>query len=155
MEMHDPSTAATSWNVQFVPHPQASQTKVVSVETVAHYGERNDLTGYVVTLDNNTKLEVLVEDYSKCCETWGYVCSEDNTATFVGALVHKIEVTDIGLNSQMVEIEKVLENGNMLFVTLYTDKGPLQLAVYNAHNGCYSHSAQVRWINEEVISVDL
>lgn len=146
-----------------------SPPKIVSIEAVDGYvyekgnetsewsWERRGVTGdgYVVTLDNDTKLEVLVDDTSCCCESWGYVCSEDDTSTFIGAAVYKIETTDTGLNSSMVEAGKGLDGGDIMFVTLYTDKGPLQLAVYNAHNGYYGHPAWVRWAGTEVISAGL
>ena len=62
---------------------------------------------------------------------------------FIGAELLDIKVVDTALNVESVKKELPYghDGGDTMFVNLETDKGTLQLAVYNDHNGYYGHSA--------------
>lgn len=88
-------------------------------------------------------IEIGVSDQSCCCEGWGYVSSEDDLKKFIGATVLNVKVTDKALNTKMME-GTYLDEGGIMFLTLETDRGPLQFAVYNGHSGHYGHHAVIR-----------
>lgn len=86
---------------------------------------------------------VLIDDQSSCCESWGHIHSADDINEFVGAKLSKVRLTDKALNSIIVErhghAEYGFDGGGIQFVDFLTDRGKLQLAVYNSHNGYYGH----------------
>ncbi|NLW78739.1 MAG: hypothetical protein GXY32_04930 [Ruminococcaceae bacterium] len=96
--------------------------------------------GYRVVTDNNT-YHVLIDNGQSCCESWGYVCSEDDPQQFVGADLLEVVLTDTALQTAPIsEAASYLDEGGIQFVDFKTDKGTFQLAVYNGHNGYYGHS---------------
>ena len=93
----------------------------------------------------STKIyELLIDNVQSCCEDFGHITSEDNFKDFIGAEIKSIRCID---NADYNEI-KLLKDaaGNYVdvfdcaFVDIDTDKGKLQFAVYNAHNGYYGHN---------------
>ena len=77
--------------------------------------------GYLVQTDKHT-YHVLIEDGQSCCESWGYITTNEDLSYFVGAELYKVELTDTALNKKPI-----------VFVDFATSKGVFQLAVYNAH----------------------
>ena len=96
--------------------------------------------GFEVILDNGSKVLVGIDNQVDCCENWGYVQSVDTFDDFIGAEVLSVDVVDEALNVKTVV--RIYEGGTM-FVNINTSKGLFQLAVYNEHNGYYSHEAIV------------
>lgn len=74
----------------------------------------------------------------------GYICTNDSTEEFIGANLLSVNLTDIALNNANLPAEGWCDEREIQFVNLHTDKGLLQLAVYNAHNGYYGHSIFIR-----------
>jgi len=83
---------------------------------------------------------MLISNGQNCCENWGYATSEDNLEDFIGANLISVSVTNSKLET--LEIPEIYE-GDVMFCTLETDRGPLQFAVYNEHNGYYGHTALI------------
>lgn len=93
-----------------------------------------------------------VSNDQSCCESWGYICSEDDPAKFVGAQLLGIEVTDTNRTGREIgsfnystrEDDAIeLDSGEAMFVDIKTDQGTFQMAVYNCHNGYYGHTATI------------
>ena len=84
-----------------------------------------------------------ISNQNCCCESWGHLSSEDNLDYFVGSALLGIKQTDEALKTH-----DVLDEAGVIFVTFDTSKGPLQFAVYNAHNGYYGHA--VRLVSEQL-----
>ena len=84
---------------------------------------------------------ILIANGQCCCESWGYLSTNDNIQDFIGKEISKISLTDTNLSNKELEEIKYLDEGGIQFVTFYmTDGEVLQLAVYNGHNGYYGHS---------------
>lgn len=101
--------------------------------------------GYEITTDKQNIL-VLIENDQLHCERWGYICTNDDIKEFIGANLLSINLTDIALSNTNLPAADWSNNMEIQFVNLHTDKGLLQLAVYNAHNGYYGHSIYVQSI---------
>jgi hypothetical protein len=99
-----------------------------------------EMDGYKVVTDAHT-FHVLISNGQSCCESWGYIQSEDDLSRFVGAELREVILTDTALNKAAVEKSDYYDGdcGGIQFVDFLTDKGTFQLAVYNAHNGYYGH----------------
>ena len=99
-------------------------------------------SGYRVKTNKQT-VSLLIDDYQDCCENYGWLQSEDDLEKFVGAELLGVSTTDTALVTMDVDPLAYLGDGDVIFVTLTTNKGPLQFAVYNAHNGYYGHSVYI------------
>lgn len=95
--------------------------------------------GYRIKTDKH-EFNILIDNGQCCCESWGYFYLNDDEQEFVGSELLEVKLTDTALNKQKVEESGYYEDcGGIQFVDFVTDKGVLQFAVYNAHNGYYGH----------------
>ena len=115
----------------------------------------DEYAGYIITLKKEKeikKIEISIKNHQICCENWGYITSEDDFTNFIGADVKEIVTTDAERTSSIIDFlnKENLEEADIMFLTILTNKGALQFAVYNAHEGYYCHNAFIK-INDEVI----
>lgn len=95
--------------------------------------------GYKVKTDKHEFL-LLIDNGQCCCESWGYFYLNDDEQEFIGSELRAVNLTDKALNKKKVDESGYYEEcGGIQFVDFETDKGILQFAVYNAHNGYYGH----------------
>ncbi len=95
--------------------------------------------GYKIKTEKH-EYHLLISNGQSCCECWGYFESNDNTNDFIGSNLFDVKFTDTALNTKKLnESEYYDDCGGIQFVDFETDKGILQFAVYNAHNGFYGH----------------
>lgn len=96
-------------------------------------------------------ITLAIDDEACCCESWGYFLTEDDTSKFVGAALLGVEVTDTNRSTKTFDNDFAgdedtnvyIDDGDVLFVDIRTDRGTLQFVAYNAHNGYYGHTARV------------
>ena len=126
-------------------------SKVETIVAILDYedGDRyNAVAGYeIVTTQQRIKL--FIDDYSRCCEHWGYFWCNDNPQDFVGAHLRSVSITDTALNevlmkSNGLELNDMWFRGDVIFVNVDTDRGVLQFVAYNEHNGYYGHTVTVQ-----------
>ena len=100
--------------------------------------------GYRIQTDKQQIL-IGISSGQSCCEETGYFSTNDSPQDFVGATLTGIKLTDISLNTEMINkrFEYGFDGGGIQFVDLETDRGTFQIAVYNAHNGYYGHDIRV------------
>ena len=87
---------------------------------------------------------LLVSNGASCCEDWGHITSEDSLDYFIGAEIQNFRCIDnADYNEITLTRNHVGEYGadvfDCAFIDFNTDKGNLQFAVYNHHNGYYGH----------------
>lgn len=112
------------------------------------------MDGYEVATDQHV-YRVLINNEESCCESWGYLASEDDLAPFLGAELREVRLTDTALNMTRVEQSEHygdMDAGGIQFVDFVTDRGTFQLVVYNAHNGYYGHSILVAKDDDVLLS---
>lgn len=107
----------------------------------AEAGYQIETTDQVITL--------AIDDESCCCESWGYFLTEDDTSKFIGAELRGVKVTETNrstttFNANFEDGNVNLDAGDVMFVDIETDQGPLQFVAYNSHNGYYGHRARVQ-----------
>lgn len=108
-----------------------------------------DYTGYRVETEKGN-IDILIEDESQCYEEWGYMTSDDNLDYFIGAELKDVSIVSDGDKKILSELEKKYEF-RAEFVEFKTDKGIFQIAVYNAHNGYYSHKVVISFYDKDVL----
>jgi len=105
--------------------------------------EWSSYDGYAVITEEDSYM-VLIDNGQSCCESWGYISSEDSFKEFIGSKLMGIELTDTSLKTEKIDTAKIyLDCGGIQFVNFITNKGVFQLAVYNGHNGYYGHGIMV------------
>lgn len=112
--------------------------------------------GYEIVTTKQT-IRIGIDNGQSCCETWGYLCSEDSPEKYVGWHLTRVErvvqLRDFKprLVTQIIG-DYGLDGGDAMFINVWTDRGMFQIAAYNSHNGYYGHSAVVvsRDLNVEV-----
>lgn len=116
-------------------------------------GGYSSMDGYRITTDQHT-FHVLIDNAQSCCESWGYLSSDDDLSGFIGAILKQINLTDTALNAEAVEQSDWYDGDDcgIQFVDFMTDRGVFQLAVYNAHNGYYGHGILVAKDDDIVLS---
>ena len=126
-------------------------------EIILNIKEHDNLTveyssydGYEITTDQNTYL-ILISNCQSCCELTGYISSPDNFNDFIGAEILKVNAVEVDeedyIKSEILKNE--LEYVDVLeaaFIHFETNKGTLELAVYNSHNGYYGHEILLKVI---------
>lgn len=119
---------------------------IKSIEEVTDYKTYNGWTyeGYVVKTENKEYF-LLIQDSVSCCENFGHICSADSKEelqSFIGSELLKIEL--VNTKHEKVELKQYTSEDEYEFVNLETNKGTLQLAVYNSHNGYYGHTVLIK-----------
>lgn len=121
--------------------------KIISIKEVFNVTPEdhwNSFEGYEIVTDQQ-KIQFLISDGQSCCEDAGYLCSNDNIEEFIGAELKSITKTDTALTTKAANMNEYGYNeGGIIFINLETDKGTLQFAVYNSHNGYYGHSVLLK-----------
>jgi tRNA(Ile2) C34 agmatinyltransferase TiaS len=118
--------------------------KILSIKEVDDVKYNEDswsgFDGYEVQTDK-TNIKVLISNGQSCCENWGYLTTNDDLQEFIEANINKIDVVDTALKK--MDALEYMDEGSIMFVNFETDKGTLQLAAYNSHNGYYGHTARL------------
>jgi len=106
----------------------------------------NDYEGFIITTDKQD-IKIGISRDQCCCETFGYFASEDDFSDFIGAEIIDITLTDTELKTDLCKKNDVeteyMDEGELMFVNINTNKGTLQFVAYNMHNGYYGHNAIV------------
>lgn len=110
-------------------------------------GREDSFDGYIITTDKQT-IKVGITNDQNCCESWGYLTTNDSLNDFIGADLLEVKIVDTALNVQKMK-EADTDYAGTMFVNFETSKGTMQLVAYNDHNGYYGHDAVV--ISEQLI----
>lgn len=94
-------------------------------------GYKQTYEGLIIETDKGS-IKLVISDSQSCCEQWCALFFEtaDNISQFIGAEILQIEDIDI-------KRDEWIDNETQLKIT--TNKGIIQYAIYNEHNGYYSH----------------
>lgn len=113
-------------------------------QMIRFLGGFSEMDGYKIETENHVFF-VLIDNGQSCCESWGYMSSEEDHSRFIGAELIEVNLTDTALKKERVDESGYYESdgGGIQFVDFITDKGVFQLAVYNGHNGYYGHGILV------------
>ena len=96
-------------------------------------------------------IKIGVSNGESCCESYGYICSADKLEEYIGAKILKVEKVKLGDWKKCEILLKQLEYSEeeeTAFINFETDKGLLQFAVYNTHNGYYGHDVVIEHVKK-------
>lgn len=109
----------------------AIETAVVGGDDDFSYDQEE---GYRVVTDKQEILMVM-DAFTSCCESWGCAMSAHMPSEFIGAELINIVEDDVNLTDADLDDEECCS----MLINLVTDRGILQFAFYNIHNGYYGH----------------
>jgi hypothetical protein len=96
-------------------------------------GYKQTYEGLIIETDKGS-IKLAIQTGQCCCEQWGALFFEtpDDVSQFVGAKILQIE--DISIKR-----EEYINVNSETQLRITTDKGIIQYAIYNEHNGYYTH----------------
>ena len=122
--------------------------KIISITEVDNYKDEtegyhrfgNCYEGFIVKTDERT-IKCLISNEQNCCETSGYLTSEDDLDNYIGADLLSVQsVSGENFDKKLLEnVARHVTIEDCMFLEFTTSKGSFQLVVYNEHNGYYSH----------------
>jgi len=94
-----------------------------------------NLEGLYITTDKGG-ITLLIDNRGQCCEIYGsgFIETPDDISKYIGAKIISIEDTNDS------ELNPDDEESCETQLRITTNRGVLQYAVYNSHNGHYSHT---------------
>lgn len=97
-------------------------------------GYKQTYEGLIIETDKGS-IKLVINDSRSCCENFGSLFFEtpDDISQFIDAEILQIE--DISIKR-----EEYIDTDSETQLRITTDKGIIQYAIYNEHNGYYSHS---------------
>jgi hypothetical protein len=112
--------------------------KITKIEEV-----EDKMAGYKITTSAQ-EISILIANFQSCCEDYGYMVSEDDLESFIGADLYSIKTVDSALTVNELSLKEYsIDQGACVFVNLETSKGTIQFTLYNQHNGYYSHDVKI------------
>lgn len=127
--------------IRALPQNLCTMEKILKIEeTTFNEGSYQNYEGFVIITDKQT-IKVGISDGQSCCESFGYMFTNDEIQEFIGSELLKIESVDSALNGKVIEELEYLDQGDSMFINFETSVGILQFVAYNAHNGYYGHEA--------------
>lgn len=100
-----------------------------------------DYGGYEITT-NQRKISLTISMGSSCCEIYGFFSTFDDKNDFIGSELLNVSRVGTDCNKEVLERHDVSEDVCM-FINFETSNGLFQIAVYNEHNGYYSHTVKI------------
>lgn len=100
--------------------------------------------GFQIVTTEQTIL-FLIDDQQNCCESFGYLTTNDETGFFIGSALQGVSLVDTQYDVTNYSGSGDSDDGEaVIFVNIATSVGVLQLVAYNAHNGYYGHAVRIR-----------
>lgn len=89
--------------------------------------------GYKIFMsDKNKNIVCKISNRALCCEKFGVYCKNKNLDKFIGAEY-------LGVKIEKKENEEKYEVDGKINILIETNKGTINILLFNEHNGYYSH----------------
>jgi hypothetical protein len=122
--------------------------------------------GYIITLEDDSEIKLLIEQTTYCCEDYNIVMLFPFYKIKNNNLSEQEELKDVEIKTikfgidihpeykeqarykQVPTISITWEKEiNSAVIDIQTSKGLVQVVIYNYHNGNYRHNMYVEWTN--------
>ena len=115
--------------------PQNAKILSIKEDTIVDKsnGYKETYEGLIIETDKGS-IKLVISDSQSCCENFGSLFFEtpDDISQFIDAEILQIE--DISIKRK-----DYIDTDSETQLRITTDKGIIQYAIYNEHNGYYSH----------------
>lgn len=126
-------------------------SKILNIEFVYNVNFNDDYPcydGFKIETEDE-EMYFLINNFQQCCENWGtYLYTPEDLKDYIGAEY-------LGYDEKSCsEIENHLKNevvdpDEICFLNIHTSNGTIDFAVYNSHNGYYSHAVILKITNKK------
>lgn len=134
----------------------ASEDTIVAVDHLTNQEHFNDTFDGLCITTERRKIKVLISSPTLCCENAGTAMFKPFGMEVLGARVLSIcwgnkvkQDSDTVIDSMDDPLPQDWEDVQYAVVDVMTDRGLIQLAAYNDHNGYYPHSVYTAWEDHE------
>ena len=114
--------------------------------------------GVLIEYEDGTASFFGIKDGQQCCESYGYISWQEDTDfnDYIGAEVRNISFVEDSGNKEFIGwiAGESIDINCCMFFDVKTDKGDLNFAVYNEHNGYYGHRvwyAEIEYPDESTV----
>ena len=133
-------------------------SKILNIEFVYNINFNNDrypsYDGFRIETEDE-EMYFVIDNSQQCCENWGtYLYTPEDLKDYIGA-------DYLGYDEKSCEeVENALKNecvnsDEICFLNILTSKGTIDFAVYNSHNGYYSHAIVLKITNKKTNEVSM
>lgn len=121
--------------------------KIEEVYGVSPYKSSKNFDGYKIETEDE-EIYFVIENCQNCCECWGYLSTSENLEDYIGADYLGYEENVCKVLADQVK-EDYVDEDEMQFLNINTSNGVIDFAVYNSHNGYYSHTVILKIVNKK------
>ena len=116
----------------------ATITHIDDEYTSPNNGRNGPLGGLKIETDRGNII-LVIEEFQDCCEVWGstFLETPDDLSKYIGAKILSISDTNDSFTDTFTDEDHEPRETQL---KIATNKGVLQYAVYNNHNGYYGHA---------------
>lgn len=127
-------------------------SKIVKIEEVNNVNFNDDsysnYDGFRIETEDE-EMYFLINNFQSCCENWGtYLYTPEDLREYVGADYLGYDESSCSEIENSLKSEYVKSDA-ICFLNIHTSKGTIDFAVYNSHNGYYSHAVILKITNKK------
>lgn len=127
-------------------------SKIVKIEEVNNVNFNDDsysnYDGFRIETEDE-EMYFLIGNSQCCCENWGtYLYTPEDLKDYIGADYLGYDESSCSEIENHLKIEYVGPD-EICFLNIHTSKGTIDFAVYNSHNGYYSHAVVLKITNKK------
>ena len=127
-------------------------SKIVKIEEVNNVNFNDsrypNYDGFRIETEDE-EMYFVIGNSQQCCENWGtYLYTPEDLREYVGADYLGYDESSCSEIENSLEKEYV-ESDEICFLNIHTSKGTIDFAVYNSHNGYYSHAVVLKITNKK------
>lgn len=118
-------------------------SKILNIEEVDNVNFNGDnylcYDGFRIETEDE-EIYFLINNFQSCCENWGtYLYTPENLKNYIGAEYLGYDEKNCSEIENNLKDEFV-DPDETCFLNIHTSNGTIDFAVYNSHNGYYSHA---------------
>ena len=127
-------------------------SKIVKIEEVNNVNFNDDnyscYDGFRIETEDE-EMYFVIANFQSCCENWGtYLYTPEDLKEYIGSDYlgydeKSCEEVENHLKDEYVDPDEIC------FLNIHTSKGTIDFAVYNSHNGYYSHAVVLKITNKK------
>lgn len=119
-------------------------SKILNIEEVDNVNFNDDDYHYYDGIKIETEDEEIyfvIDNDQQCCENWGkYLYTPEDVKEYIGADYFGYDTETSNAMMECLKEEYIYYPSDVCFLNIHTSKGDIDYAVYNSHNGYYSHA---------------
>ena len=127
-------------------------SKILNIKFVYDVNFNNDryynYDGFKIETEDE-EIYFVIDNSQECCENWGtYLYTPEDLKDYIGAEYLEYDEKNCSEIENHLKDEFV-DPDEICFLNIHTSNGTIDFAVYNSHNGYYSHAVILKITNKK------